>query len=487
MTLEDPVKTWRLLALSFLIVSPAGAAEDGWISLFDGSTLNGWRASENAASWVVEDGALVTRGERSHLFYVGDGENQNFKNFELIAEVKTEPGSNSGIYVHTEYQETGWPGKGYECQVINSAPEVEPGQYVERKMTGSIYAIRNIWKAPVGDREWFTYRIVVQGKTLRTYINDRLMAEYTEPADLEAHPEGRVLSSGTIGLQCHDPKSVVYYRNIRIQPLPDDLPTPGTPMQDQDYNARLIRLAGQNLPLVDLHVHLKGGLTADEAMAHARDYGFTYGLAFNCGMGMTFEDQASLQRFLKTYERPPHAYLAMQAEGREWLDLFSPETIAGFDYVFTDAMTWTNDKGKRMRLWMPAETEIGDPQDFMEQLVSRIETIFGSEPVDIYVNPTYLPEAIRDRYDELWTEARMDRVIKVLAKNDVALEINNRYRLPSRALIERAKTAGVKFTFGTNNGGRGDLGRMEYALEMVEACGLETKDIWLPQPRTAGE
>jgi len=63
-----------------------------WISLFDGKTLNGWKASENKGTWQVEDGALVSKGPRSLLFYVGKVNNHNFKNFELMAEVKTTPG-----------------------------------------------------------------------------------------------------------------------------------------------------------------------------------------------------------------------------------------------------------------------------------------------------------------------------------------------------------------------------------------------------------
>jgi len=74
----------------------------------------------------------------------------------------------------------------------------------------------------------------------------------------------------------------------------------------------------------------------------------------------------------------------------------------------------------------------------------------------------------------------MDRVIDGLLEGGVALEINNRYRIPSEAFLKRAKAAGVKFTFGTNNAGADDLGRMDYAIEMVEACGLEPSDMWIP-------
>ena len=132
-----------------------------------------------------------------------------------------------------------------------------------------------------------------------------------------------------------------------------------------------------------------------------------------------------------------------------------------------------------MRLWLKEETEVGDPQDFMNQLVKAIENIL-QEPVDIYVNPTYLPDEIADQYDALWTTERMDRVINALLENDVAFEINNRRKIPSQAFIQRAKDAGVTFTFGTNNGGADDLGNLDYCIEMVEACGLKPNDMWHP-------
>jgi histidinol phosphatase-like PHP family hydrolase len=134
-----------------------------------------------------------------------------------------------------------------------------------------------------------------------------------------------------------------------------------------------------------------------------------------------------------------------------------------------------------MRLWIPNETHVGDPQDFMDQLVDRIVTIVTTEPIDIHVNPTYLPVDIADQYDELWTEERMDRVITALVKANVALEINNRNRIPSAAFICRAKEAGVKFTIGTNNGGANDLGRLEYAIDVIYKCGLTPQDMWYPE------
>ena len=476
------MRAYYFLILFLLAIVLNSCQQNKWFTLFDGKTFIGWQASDNPDSWRIEDGAIITSGPRSHLFYAGDVMDHNFRNFEFMADVKTMPGSNSGIYFHTEFQEEGWPAKGYECQVINSNRSTAPGEYGERKMTGSIYAIRNVWKSPVPDNEWFNYHIIVRGKTIETYINGDMIAEYTEPENpyRTENMVGRVLSSGTFALQCHDPDSRVYYKNIRVKPLTDDLPTPGTPPEDPAFEAKLIQLAGSNFPLVDLHVHLKGGLTLDDALANARKYGFSYGIAVNCGLKMGFESDSDILEFLDTYQKPPQTWLAMQAEGREWLDMFSGEVISQFDYVFTDAMTWTNDNGKRMRLWIKEETEVGDPQDFMDQLVDRIEMILKDEPIDIYVNPTYLPDEINQMYDELWTEGRMDRVINALAENNVALEINNKRRIPSPSFIKRAREGGVKFTFGTNNGGANDLGRMDYAIEMIVECGLSPADMWMP-------
>ena len=475
------MKTLKFIAIAFIgmLFLSFSSNKDEWISLFDGETLDGWTASEHTDAWLIKDGAIVTAGERSHLFYTGDVMDHNFKNFEFSVDVLSRPLANSGIYIHTRFQEEGWPYDGYECQVLNSSGE---GDYVEHKMTGSIYAIRNVWKSVTPDNEWFNYRIRVVGKTIQTFINGELAAEYTEPDEVY-RPEsfaGRLLSSGTFAFQCHDPGSVVAYKNIRVKPLADDLPTPGTPPADLEFEKKIVDLSSKNFPLIDFHTHLKGGLTREQALSHARYYGFTYGIAVNCGLKMGFESDGELEAYLDAFEATPFAWHAMQAEGREWLDLFSDENRKRFDYAFTDAMTWTNTRGVRQRLWISAETDIGDPQDFMDQLVDNIVKVVTTEPIDIHVNPTYLPAGIADQYENLWTDERIDKVVKALAESGVALEINNRFKIPSAKIISRAKEAGVKFAFGTNNGGANDLGRMEYGIDMVYECGLTSQDMWFP-------
>ena len=187
----------------------------GWVSIFDGKSLDGWKVGTNPQTFRVEDGMIVVNGNVAHLYYDGSVQQHNFKNFELKIDVKTMPGSNSGIYFHTIYQESSWPKKGYEVQVNNS--------HTDWRRTAGLYAIQDVKEAPAKDEEWFAMHIKVKGKRITVKVNDKLITDYTEPNDVkrDAGMAGRLLSSGTIALQGHDPKSTVFYKNIMVKLLGD--------------------------------------------------------------------------------------------------------------------------------------------------------------------------------------------------------------------------------------------------------------------------
>lgn len=474
----------ELTRRSFLAAAGAAAAHgsgDGWTELFNGRSLEGWRASENRNSWKIEDGTLVADGPRSHLFYTGPVQGARFRNFELEVEALTAPRANSGVYFHTEWLERGFPVKGFEVQINNTA--AGEGSYRERRRTGSLYGIRNVYKQLVPDGAWFKLHIAVRGKNVQVRLNGTPLVDFTEaaPPVVPPGPEtGRYLDSGTFALQCHDPGSKVRFRSIRVRPLPASAATAGEAPEVDDAYRRIIACGARNIPMVDYHVHLKGGLTLEAALAKSRRDGLQYGIAVNCGQNQPVQDDDGARRFLETLQGQP-VFTAMQAEGREWTGMFSRRAAALFDYIFSDSMTWTDNRGRRMRLWIPKEVgAIPDTQEFMEVLVERTVGILEREPVDIYVNPTFLPEVIARDYDRLWTEERMRKIVDAAARNGVAIEINDRYKLPSPAFIRMAKAAGCKFSFGTNNGGIQDLGRSEYGLRMVEECGLGWQDFFVP-------
>jgi hypothetical protein len=480
-----PVLFTRRELAALLAVSGAAAQTDagGWIPLFDGKSLEGWKAAEHPGTWTVSEGLLTADGPRSHLFYTGRVRNADFKNFELKAEVMTRPGANSGIYFHTRYQAAGWPEKGFEVQVNNT--HRGEGDYRERKKTASLYGVRNIYKQLVPDDSWFELLVTIRGKQVQIRLNGTLVVDYVEadpPLRETGEGNGRVLDRGTFALQAHDTGSKTFFRSILVRPLADDAAAESAEPSARDEPARrILHLGAQNVPVVDYHVHLKGGLTIEQALANSRRTGIGYGIAINCGLGFPVSSESGVLEFIQQMRGQP-VYVAMQGEGREWVKLVPKETVAKFDYVFTDAMTFTDDHGKRMRLWIKEDVgEISDKQAFTEMCVNRIVGVLTNEPIDIYVNPTFLPDVIAPWYDELWTPERMHRVVEAAAKSGVAVEINSRYKLPGAAFIKLAKQAGVKFSFGTNNGDA-NLGRLEYSLAMAEECGLGWQDIFVPKP-----
>jgi hypothetical protein len=467
-------------AVICLLSSACVGFSQDWQSLFDGKTLTGWKSSEDPASFRIEDGSIVCQGSRAHLFYAEGA--TDFRNFEFECEAMTYAGANSGVYIHTRFQPVGFPKVGYEIQVLNESRE--HNGYRENKLTGSLYGVRNVYKSLVPDEQWFKLRIRVEGKRVRTWINEVPLVDWIEPvANPEAKGPGKQLGVGTFALQCHDPGSKVRYRNLRVKRLPDtgpDIKSPGPALTA--YELELQRLGAANYPIINYHVHLKGGLSLEDALSISRATGVFYGIAVNCGLNFAVTNDTGIVDYLRQMQGQP-TFVAMQAEGREWVNLFSREATAQFDYVFTDAMTIVDDSGRRMRLWITNEVPpIPDPDAFMNVLVNRTVKILNEEPVNVYVNPTFLPAQIAGDYDRLWTEERMQRVVKAAAARGIAIEINSRLRLPSLAFLKLAKRAGCKFTMGTNNTDR-DIGKLDYSLAMIKEVGLGWKDFWVPTPR----
>jgi hypothetical protein len=245
---EFDMKFLLSAAALMLLVSGSFAADlsppdDGFVSLFDGKTFDGWKVGENAAVFQVRDGMIVmecpaTNDSPAHLFYDGNVNGHNFKNFDLRVDVMTFRCANSGIYFHSKYQEAGWPKYGIECQIDNS--------HSDWRRTGSLWGIRNIsWgpetppannkemvtileKPPVTDNVWYTEEVVYQNGLVTVKLNGQTMFEYTVPDGDNEHklPTGATwLPRGTFVLQGHPPMpdqiSKVCFKNIRVRVLPD--------------------------------------------------------------------------------------------------------------------------------------------------------------------------------------------------------------------------------------------------------------------------
>jgi hypothetical protein len=182
----------------------AEAADDEWIVMFDGTSLDGWEATEHPENWTVEDGCICGTGSRSHLFYM----KQEFENFEFKTDVMINRGGNSGIFFHSA-PEADWPKKGYESQVNNT--------HLDPVKTGSLYNTVKVFKSAAKDDIWWTQTIIVKGKQIIVKINDETIFEFDEP---EGVTGPRKLSKGYFAFQAHDPGSKVRYRNVMVKPLP---------------------------------------------------------------------------------------------------------------------------------------------------------------------------------------------------------------------------------------------------------------------------
>ena len=209
------------LAASVLSLT-SGLAADEWHTLFNGKDLTGWRANVMPEAFSVVDGAIRVNApkESAHLFFVGSLKEglAKFKNFELEMTCRSEPNSNSGIFIHTDMTTRDKAlhlAKGYEIQLNSSAKE--------KRKTGSLYAIVDLAKSPVDESQWFKVRVTVRDQRITIHVNDQQTVDYTEPPDVQRPPEraGRVLcpDGGGIALQAHDPKSVFYFKDIRLRRL----------------------------------------------------------------------------------------------------------------------------------------------------------------------------------------------------------------------------------------------------------------------------
>lgn len=458
------MKKLSLWAISLLLLLTNACSVSSSGTLFDGTDCSKWKTTGDVS---VQDSMMTLSGNNALALL----KNGNYKNFDLTLELRTTPGGKGTIWFHTDANLK----KGYRIAINNDREDK-----VWWKMTGSLLSVRNLTKSFVKEDQWFKMNVHVAGQEIDVNINGEPVVEYiqpTAPYRTEANAYA-LLSEGTFAIESEG-DGKIQIRNINVNVVDEsniNLDAQLTAANDEQ-NDEIIKLHQTDFPVLDYHVHLKGGLTKEVAAKQSRQTGINYAIAPNCGIGFPITNDEQVLAFLNEMRSEPFI-LAMQAEGREWLTTFSPETVNEFDYVFTDALTFKDNKGRRTRLWIPEETWIENEQQYMDMIVDRICSVL-QEPVNIYVNPCFLPASMADRYDEFWTEKRIDRVIEALVKSGKALEINELYQIPSKAIILKAKAAGVKFTFGSNNV-TPNVSDLSYSIRMMKECGLTAEDMYKP-------
>jgi hypothetical protein len=352
------------------------------------------------------------------------------------------------------------------------------------RKSGSLAAVRNLYRSLAQDSSWFDFSIAVRQKNIAISINGTDVVCYTEPEKPYRTPEycKRILGTGNIVLKGKE--GCTKFRDITVTRLERDAKNPNDTMPAIDEQSdAIIRLQQQNFPVIDYHVHLKGGLTKEIAHAKSMNYGINYGVAPNAGEGGVGRMLADDKEVYEYYEevKPMPFLCGVQGEGRKWTSTFSQEALGIFDYLFTDAMTIRDHKERNARIYRAEEVHYDGvtKEQYMDRIVEQTVKILTNEPADIFANPRYIPEDMNAEYDKYWTDERITKVLDVLERYNIALEINPRYRIPGIKIISMAKERGLKFTFGTNNVDA-DFGKLEYCLEAIEKCGITADDIWFP-------
>ena len=200
-------------------------AESGtapWVSIFNGSDLDGWSLSPDAepdplaagldpddveassaalGGWRVEDGILIGSGDRSHLF----SPRADYTDLEFRAKVRINDGGNSGMYFRVTHG-PGWPA-GYEAQVNAS--------YHDPQKSGSLYALAPVHVELVPPGVWFEQHITCRDTDAGTHVSIRvngvLVAEFVDAERRHA--------SGHVAFQQHHDGSVVEYRDVAVRDL----------------------------------------------------------------------------------------------------------------------------------------------------------------------------------------------------------------------------------------------------------------------------
>ncbi|MCQ2143835.1 MAG: DUF1080 domain-containing protein [Bacteroidales bacterium] len=394
---------------------------------------------------------------------------REYEDFTLTAEFRCTDGSSAAIAF----------GGGYEVILHN-------GPVDGTLKSGSLAHVRNLYRSMAEDGEWTPVEIRVKGKSIAVDVDGSPVVRYCEPENPWRAPEhaDQLLSKGSVELKQLDGRTG--FRKVRVTP---DAEIEGCKPVDEASDP-VIRFQQEDFPVIDWHVHLKGGLDAETAMALQMEYGINYCIAPNAGeggVGEMLSNDEDVYAYYDKISRMPFLR-GVQGEGRKWTADFSQEALGVFDCLFTDAMTIVDHKGRVSRLYHPEEVlpdGLSD-EEYMDLIVDQTVKILSNEPADIYANATYLPDSIGARYDELWTDSRIDRVLDVLEKNGIALEISARYMIPSERIIRKAHERGIRFTFGTNNV-NDDFGRLEYSLGMARRCGLTKDDMWFPTMSTKAE
>ena len=440
--------------------------------LFDGESLAGWKPAGDIDASVL-DGAIHLAGGAGYL------ESENLLSDGVVSFSFRENAApcNSGLFFRT------LPGSsmdGYECQMNNDPPEEDRAKFLGND-TGSIFRRAAARRVVADPADWTAVTLMADGNFFRTWVNGIPTLLWTDRRAPDPNPrKGFRLEKGSLQFQGHDPSTDVCLRDLAVAAIrsgeagafaetaarfgPPAGPGSDRPALDIDnaaflgFENRMNDLKERGIRLTDFHIHLRGGMTAEKALARQNQTGIGSAVLENAGREWPLSDNEKISAFIDEVRRVNAAAdpsermpVGLQVNDRDWYTEISPENLERLDYILADSMIMGTDaEGKPQRLWLLPADYRTDLDAWMEEYMDHCRRILD-EPITIFANPTYLPKFAEDHYDELWTDARMDEIIDRAAEKGIALEIQAESPFPNERFLRKALERGVKISFGTNN------------------------------------
>lgn len=393
--------------------------DDGWVELMNGKDFTGWRASEARGTWTITpEGYFQAVGKRSHLFYEGEQLKDGFKNFELEVQVRTFKLANSGIYFHTEYQETGWPGKGMEIQVNNS--HIGEGDYIELKKMASLYGVRNLYKSFGRDGEWMTVKARVESNRVQVWLNGLKTVDYIQP---EKTFGVKRLSKGTFCLQGHDSLSKMQYKSFKVRRLPDNLRSNIPAPKWGAWHDSLVAMQGRQFAFIDLNPAVP--------MPAKQLTDYMYATGINVSL---VKNPASAKELASAKNFPIFTGIKVNAKNQQSVGA----TTA--DYI------------------------VGESTD-----LNSAKALLSGGKINIWSDKTGLLKG-----------NNADELLDLAKQNNIAIEIDNIRRSPSIEIIKKAKGKGCKFTYAGLVPAV-NMQRSMYVIDAIKQAGLTYKDQYIPK------
>jgi hypothetical protein len=210
------MKRWSVVSAVLVLVGlgafsyapqASGQAGAGWVSLFDGKSLDNFNKVGDA-NWRIEDGVIVA--DKGNGFLVSKN---SYTDYQIRAEFWVDTDANSGVFIRCTDPEKIGTASAYEVNIWDTRPDPTYG-------TGAIVNIGKVDPMPKAGGKWNVYEITAKGSTFTVTLNGQKTVDGAQDAKFAT---GRVALQHGLGVKdakgVENDKGVVKFRKVEIKPL----------------------------------------------------------------------------------------------------------------------------------------------------------------------------------------------------------------------------------------------------------------------------